>query len=96
MVDRETLINPSEQQRNPELLHLANVLSASISNNLLEVYMDKSQGQKGTRWMILSMNRLLCLYFGLPLQYGGRRPLNLERLCKFVQLPKPEVGVTLE
>ena len=42
--------------------------------------------------MILYMNRLLCLYFGLPLQYGGWRPLNLDRLNKFVRLPKQESG----
>jgi hypothetical protein len=96
MADREILINPVSQQRKPELLRLAEVLSASISNNLLEVYLDKSQGQRGNRWMILYMNRLLCLYFGLPMQYGGWRPLNLDKLCKFVRLPKPEVNVTLE
>ena len=34
--------------------------------------------------MILYLNRWLCLHFGLPLQYGGWRPLKLDELVKYV------------
>ena len=96
MTDRELLIDAANQKMRPEFGRVSKVISSCLANNLLEVYLDQSQGQRGKKWMILYLNRLLCLYFGLPLQYGGWRPLSLTRLSKFVELPAQKVEVTLE
>jgi hypothetical protein len=43
----------------------------------LHAELDKSV--KNQRWMILYLNRLMCLKFELPLNFGGfrERPLNV-------------------
>jgi len=33
----------------------------------------------------LYLNRLLCVYFGLPLQYGGWRPKKIDELSKWIE-----------
>jgi hypothetical protein len=55
---------------------LAEVLAAAIANNLLEARLDYKV--KGATWMVLNLNRLLCINFDLPLNYGGfkERPLH--------------------
>ncbi|MFZ5631552.1 MAG: hypothetical protein ACOY40_01770 [Bacillota bacterium] len=82
MADRNMLINEKECLRHPEYVRLLHVLSACISYNLLEVSLDRSQGQN--TWMILYLNRWLCLKFELPLQYGGWRPKKVIELCKWI------------
>jgi hypothetical protein len=39
---------------------------------------------KGERWLVLYLNRLLCLRFGLPLGYGGWRPRRLNQLGAWI------------
>lgn len=86
------LIDPIIQEEHPEYAHLAKILKAAISHNLLEVHPDKKQGKKGTTWNVFYLNRMLCLYFGLPLQYGGYRGKKIDELCTWldegVKLPK--------
>jgi hypothetical protein len=99
MNERSRLIDPKIQAEHLEYRRLARVLSACISNNLLETSLDRRQGQKGgTTWMILYLNRYLCLHFGLPLQYGGWRPLKLKELCLYLEqgfkLPRRKGGIT--
>jgi hypothetical protein len=85
MSDRNRLIDQTIQNARPDYRRLARAISACVSNNLLEAELDRSQGQKfGQSWMILYLNRLLCLQFGLPLQYGGWRPQSLDQLCKYL------------
>lgn len=84
MNDREKLINSNTKQ-NPDYERLKIALSSCISNNLLEASIDKRQGKKGgQKWMILYLNRILCLNFGLPLQYGGFRHRTLNELCNYL------------
>lgn len=83
MDDRSKIINPKYHERHPEYLNLVETISTCISNNFIEPYLNIKQG--GKTWMILYLNRLLCLYFGLPLQYGGWRPRTLGQLCLFVE-----------
>jgi hypothetical protein len=85
MTDRARLIDPNLQRTRSDFTQLAKILSTCISNNLLEASLDRSQGQRGKTWMILYLNRLLCLHFKLPLQYGGWRPVSLNELCKYVE-----------
>jgi hypothetical protein len=47
-----------------------------IAHNLLEVRLDHGQG--GQNWMLMYLNRMLCVQFGLPLQYGGWREKSLK------------------
>lgn len=96
MQDRDQLVDLRVQQINPDFSRLAQTISSCAANNYLEVSLDRSQGQQGKRWMILYLNRLLCLHFGLPLQYGGWRPQTLPKLCKFLPVLErsEKLGVT--
>ena len=90
MDDREKLIDLGIRKKNPKYYHLINALSSAISHNLLEVHTDKKQG--GKKWMVFYLNRMLCLHFGLPLQYGGWRPKSVDEINKWldegIKLPK--------
>lgn len=84
MQDRKRLIDYNLAQPDGKYSLLTYVLSTSISNNLLEVHMDRSQGSAGKKWMVMYLNRWLCLLFGLPLQYGGWKPFNLDELNTWI------------
>jgi hypothetical protein len=84
MADRDKLINPKMSLEHPEYDRLVLALSACLSYNLLEASLDRSQGQKGKTWMVLYLNRWLCLHFQLPVQYGGWRPKTPDELCKWL------------
>lgn len=85
MSDKERLVNPAIQRTHPNYARLAEVIHQCVSSNLLEAFSDRSQGQLGKKWMILYLNRMLCLHFGLPLQYGGWRPIRLNELSRFIE-----------
>ncbi|HLH36166.1 MAG TPA: hypothetical protein VKX41_15955 [Alloacidobacterium sp.] len=76
MKEREQLQSKEFLAKNPEYVLLADVLAAAIANNLLEAQLDRKV--KGDTWMVLNLNRLLCVSYDLPLQYGGfkERPLR--------------------
>jgi hypothetical protein len=84
MTDRDKLIDPKIRLQHPEYDRLALIISACLSHNLLEASLDRSQGQKGKTWMVLYLNRWLCLQFGLPLQYGGWRSKTPDELQKWL------------
>jgi len=75
MEDKRSLQDPSFLDRNPGYSLLAEVLAAAIANNLLEPQLDYKV--KGSTWMVLNLNRLLCVNFDLPLQYGGFKERHL-------------------
>jgi hypothetical protein len=76
MQDRASLQSREFLAKNPQYSVLAEVLAAAIANNLLEARLDYKV--KGSTWMVLNLNRLLCINFDLPLNYGGfkERPLH--------------------
>ena len=78
MQDREFLQDEGFLQRNPEYSVLADVLAAAIANNLLEPRLDSKA--KGSSWMVLNLNRLLCVTLDLPLGYGGWKEQHLRDL----------------
>lgn len=59
---------------------LANVISVCASFNLLEVF-PTSQG--GKSWNVYYLNRWLCVFFRLPLDYGNWRPRKPSELMKW-------------
>ena len=83
--DHRKLVDPGMLKKNPEWVPVLNVLSSCIAHNLLEVSLERSQGQIGRTWTILYLNRWLCLHFGLPIQYGGWRPKPIDELAKWLQ-----------
>lgn len=62
---------------------LASILSKCFAHNMLEPNPDSFQGAPGTRHLVMYLNRLLCVRYGLPLAYGGWRPFSLAELGGF-------------
>ncbi len=77
MSDRDVL-RKATASGNAEMSVLAQVIASCIAHNLLEVHLD--QKCKGQYWMIMYLNRMLCMHFDLPLQYGGWREKRLSEL----------------
>jgi len=82
MRDRDSLQNAAFLSKNPQFALLAEVLAAAIANNLLEPLLDYKV--KGSTWMVLNLNRLLCVRFDLPLHYGGFKEQQLHALSKWM------------
>ena len=94
MTDKESLQDREFLTRNPEYSLLAEVLAAAIANNLLEPLLDYKV--KGSTWMVLNLNRLLCVNFDLPLHYGGFKEQHLRDLYNWMTAgykPKPPLLV---
>jgi hypothetical protein len=83
MAEREQLRNPELLKRMPAYSKLAAVLASALAYNLLEPELDYRC--KGERWMVLNLNRLLCLKFRLPLQYGGWKERSLKQLVDWLE-----------
>lgn len=90
MAERDKLRDPSYLKDRPDAERLANVIATCLAHNILEAIPNYAQGYQ--LWMILYLNRLLCVHFGLPLQYGGWRPKKIDELCRWQEggfrLPK--------
>jgi len=83
MAEREELRNPHLLKSVPAYAKLADVLASALAHNLLESDLDYRC--KGERWMVLNLNRLLCLKFRLPLQYGGWKERSLKQLVEWLE-----------
>ena len=91
MRDQQRLIDKDYLKNRPEYVKLSRIISSCISNNYLEVYLDRRQGPRDSgTWMLMYLNRMVCLYFGLSLNYGGWRPLKLDKLCEYAGLKELE------
>ena len=88
MADRDFLVSGSGAKLGDEMRLLREVLASCIALNLLEPRLDAKN--KGERWLVLYLNRLLCAKFELPLGYGGWRPRKLPAIKEW--LGKPSVG----
>ena len=84
MSDMERLKEELKKGSNPQMILLGEVLASCISQNLLEIRLD--QKCKGQNWMVMYLNRMLCVYFELPLQYGGWREKRLIDLQDWLKI----------
>lgn len=70
--------------KNPIYEPLVNVISTCVAYNLLEVQ-TTNQGKKGQLWEVYYLNRWLCVFFELPLSYGGWRHRSPNDLTKWTK-----------
>lgn len=63
---------------------LVDVISTCVAYNLLE-FQNVNQGKKGQKWDVYYLNKWLCVYFDLPLSYGGWRPKSPNELTKWIK-----------
>ncbi|MFL5911544.1 MAG: hypothetical protein ACJ768_13345, partial [Gaiellaceae bacterium] len=87
MRDRQKLIDPDWRAEVDGADVLYNALSSALGHNLLRADLDYSV--KNDRWMVLWLNRLLCVRFGLPLGYGGLRERRVEDHCAWMASERP-------
>ena len=79
------LYDQQEQKIKPHYTQIADVIQPCIYYNILRPEYGYRQGQKGkTTYVVLQLNRLLCAHFGIPLGYGGWRPMKLEDLSALI------------
>jgi hypothetical protein len=106
MADRELLADVNYLKTHPGKERLARLLASALAHNLLEPVLDYKC--KGERWMLLNLNRLLCVHFDLPLQYGlfkefkeqtKNKIQTLDELCMWIERgfkpPKEDRGPLL-
>lgn len=62
---------------------LNDIIRECLAYRLLEARPD--QKCKGKKWMVLYFNRMLCVYFGLPLNYGGFKEKKLNDVLNWLE-----------
>lgn len=69
---------------------LAKIIATALAYNLLEPQLDYNV--KNKKWLVLNLNRLLCVRFKLPLHYGKFKEKKLDELDRWrekgFQIPK--------
>ena len=64
---------------------LAEVLSTCFARNILEQDPDARQGRPGTKRLVMYINRLYCVKYRLPSEYGGWQKRSLDDLCGLLE-----------
>jgi hypothetical protein len=82
MRDRQRLLDPDWRRGVAGANELYTALSGAIGHNLLRADLDYTV--KNNQWMVLYLNRMLCVRFGLPLGYGGFRERPVTDLCAWM------------
>lgn len=82
MQDRERLLDSQVRQAIPGAEELFLALSEATKLNLVSAELDRPV--KGSRCMVIYLNRLLCPRFGLPLGRGGFREKRLEVMASWL------------
>lgn len=95
MSERAQLLQEVISGARKDMVRLADTLASALSHNLLVAQLDYNC--KKDKWMLLNLNRLLCVHFDLPLGYGlyKERPLGIlaQWLDKPFVEPKSEGGL---
>jgi len=76
MADRERLMNRSILAASDAHRRFADMLASALSQNIFRAELDRSV--KGGRFMVLYLNRIVCLKYRLPMGYGGFREKPLK------------------
>jgi hypothetical protein len=82
MTDRERLLNPEWLRHHPAHQVLAEALASALAQNYLDAQPDYKC--KGQLWLILNLNRLLCIRYRLPLNYGKFKEQRLDDLARWM------------
>lgn len=83
MRDRERLLDVAWLQKHPEHAHCSEVLAAALAQNYLEA--EPGYRCKGQTWLVLNLNRLLCVKADLPLGYGKFREQKLDDIVRWLK-----------
>lgn len=85
MSEREMLLDAQMLEKRPERARFADLLASALAHNYLVADLDYKV--KSNRWMVLNLNRLLCVHFDLPLGYGLFKERPLDELCRWIDQP---------
>ena len=97
MSERRLLMDQLTVAKRPVYARFAELLASALAHNYLVADLDYRC--KGDYWMVLNLNRLLCVQYDLPLGYGLYKERPLDELCRWVDEPfKPgrRDGLTYE
>ncbi|MFN7138128.1 MAG: hypothetical protein ACK4UN_02195 [Limisphaerales bacterium] len=83
MSDRDRLLDPTWLRLHPEHRLLAEALASALSHNLLDA--QPNSKCKGRLWLVLNLNRLLCVRYRLPLNYGKFKEQGLDELARWME-----------
>lgn len=82
--DLKRLRDPAFLDSNARYRQLADVLSTCFARNILEQDPDARQGKSGTLHLVMYINRIYCVKYGLPTAYGGWQERSIDELCGFL------------
>jgi hypothetical protein len=82
----ERSAGPGVQTREAQVFR--EVLTNAVAGNVFSVRITK-QGQAGNEKLVFYLNRILCVRFRLPLNYGGWQHLPVQLLVRMMQEPLP-------
>ncbi|GIW86330.1 MAG: hypothetical protein KatS3mg108_0654 [Isosphaeraceae bacterium] len=88
MSERALLMDEGHLRARPDHKRFADILASALAHNLLVADLDYRC--KGEKWMVLNLNRLLCVHFDLPLNYGLYKERPLQQLVDWVDRPFTE------
>lgn len=78
----------AKSNANGAMLRLGAMIASALSHNLLVAQLDYNCKQE--KWMVLNLNRLLCVHFDLPLGYGLYKERPLKTLIQWLDSPYTE------
>ena len=85
MSERRRLVEGGPSPRRHDYARFADLLAGALAHNYLVADLDYRC--KGDFWMVLNLNRLLCVQYDLPLGYGLYKERPLDDLCRWVDEP---------
>jgi hypothetical protein len=85
MSERRLLMDQATLARRRDYARFADLLASALAHNYLVADLDYKC--KGDLWMVLNLNRLLCVHYDLPLGYGLYKERPLDELCRWVDEP---------
>lgn len=85
MSERALLVDDNYRKNRDDICRFADILASALAHNLLVAQLDYNC--KKEKWMVLNLNRLLCVHFDLPLNYGLYKERPLNTLSQWVNRP---------